>query len=166
MSAEPAPRPSIVVRPMDPRTETPYVAATSVDAIVETHGGRFARRDVFRGIMSQLIAGAETNVAIFDDDPVTIMGYAVWSADRTLELLYLRASLSHTKCPPGCPGCSQSTFHGHVGRRVHKALAVDFAHALLGATSFVRMRRKPPQEWAWNAVKAGGYVPSIVPEAI
>ena len=29
-----------------------------------------------------------------------------------------------------------------------------------------RMRRKPPQEWAWNAVKAGGYVPSIVPEAI
>jgi hypothetical protein len=170
MTAAPAPRPSIVVRPMDRVFEMAYLASTSVDAIVETHGGRFARREVFREIMGDIIERSTVEVAKFDDDPMTIMGFTIWAPDRTLEFLYLRASLSHTKCPPECLGCLQGTRHSHLGRRIHKALAVDFAMALLGppagTTRLVRMRRKPPQEWAWNAVKAGGYVPSIVPEGI
>ena len=166
MTAAPEPRPAIVVRPMDRAAEIAYISATSVDAIVETHGGRFARREIFRGILGDLIAASDVQVALFDDDPVTILGFALWSPDRLLELLYLRGSLSRTACPPDCPGCARSTFHNHLGRRVHRELAVDVVAALLGPTKLVTMRRKPSQEWAWSAVRAGGYIPSITPGGI
>ena len=143
----------IVVRPLDTSIEgeEPYVLATSVDAIVATHGGRSARREMFRELVLATVARSNVEIATFDDDPEVIWGFAAWSPDRVLELFYLRQRLLERT---------------ETGYSKPKELAFDVARALLGETRFVKMRRLPLQHWAFGVVHQCGYNPSIMPECL
>lgn len=151
MTAAAQPRPVIVVRPMEPGAELPYVLATSSNALIETHGGKFARKEIFRDLVHEMIRRSDVQVACFEDDADVILGFAAWAPERVVELLYLRKSLSRMV----------------YGQHEPLPIASEVTEALLGrATHFVRMRRTPPQGWAWRAMHACGYVPSIMPEAV
>jgi hypothetical protein len=142
----------IVVRPLDPRIEgeEPYVLATSVDAIVATHGGRSARRDMFRELVVSTVMRSNVEIAHFDDDAEVIWGFAAWSPDRVLELFYLRQRMLERD-----PG---------TGYSKPKELAFDVTRAMLGENRVVRMRRLPLQHWVFGVVHQAGYHPSIMPE--
>lgn len=143
--------PPLVVRPFDPDTELNYILATSADALIETRGGKFARRETFRQLVRELVARSpEINVVTFADDPEVILGFAVWGADRSLEIVHLRLSLAKKS----------------NGRWEPLELAKPVAKELLGPDRLLRMRRIPPQGWAWRVINTLGYVPSISPEAI
>lgn len=142
----------VVVRPMD-RTiegEEPYVLATATDAIVKTHGGRSANREMFRDIVCGVVGRSRVEIATLDD-PEVIWGYAVWSDERVLELFYLKLRLWGTDET----GYSRTT-----------PLAFDVCHALLGEQRYLRMRRLPLQQRAWGLIHQCGYNPTIQPEGI
>lgn len=168
MTTAAAPRPDITIRPMIPEHETDYVMATSIDAIVQSHGGRFAARALIAGMVRQLVERSAVEVATSPEVPDVILGFTLWaapaairmgvagpgrtSADRVLELLYLRKSLAEASAP----GAQLEPLQ----------LAQEVLSALLGPGRFIRMRRTLPQGWAWRALHAAGYAPMVMPESV
>lgn len=157
MTAAAAPRPALVVRPMDPTpgpdSELNFVLATAGDAMIERFGGRYCRKDVVRHLVRDIVARSHTEVATMEGDPDTLLGYAIWNDERIVELLYLKKSLSEMR----------------MGRPEPRPIAHDVTVALLGeptTSRLIRMRRTPSQIWVMREIEASGFVPSIVPEAV
>jgi hypothetical protein len=150
-------RPEITVRPMIPASETDYVMATSIDAIVQSYGGRFAARAHIASMVRQIVERSSVEVATTPEVPDVILGFTLWQGaarprDRMLEMLYLRKSLAEAPAP---------------GEPLEPLkLAKEVLSALLGPDRFIRMRRTLPQRWAWNTLHAAGYAPMVMPEAI
>src|SRR5258707_2543768 len=134
---------------MDPliEGEEPYVRATSVDAIVATHGGLSARREMFRDLVVSMISRSTVEIATLED-PEVIWGFAAWSPTRVLELFYLKQRLLE---------------RDSNGYSKPKELAYDVTRALLGDNRYVVMRRLPLQTWGFGVVHMAGYQPSVQP---
>jgi len=143
----------IVVRPLDRSIEgeEPYVLATSVDAIVATHGGRSASREMFRELVVELVSNCNIEIATFDDDPEVIWGFAAWSHHRELELFYLRQRMLERT---------------DTGFSKPRELAFDVTRALLGEDRAVLMKRLPLQKWAFGVIHQCNYNPVITPDSI